>query len=150
MHLIILQWCNFNNVSDFLDWMWFLHYFQKQPSRGVKLFLEISQNFKENICARVSFLLKLQASGLNLEFGEISKNTFSYRTPPVAASLFLIAWIHSATNFKTYEQVKVHLTQQIHSLHLKNPFRKTSYVYWWVSPFHLVQHANTKFISEIT
>ena len=28
------------------------------------VFLEISQNFQENTCARVSFLIKLQASGL--------------------------------------------------------------------------------------
>ena len=57
-----------------------------------------SQNSQENTCTRVSFLIKLQASGLQLikketlaqvflcEFCEISKNTFSYRTPPVAAS----------------------------------------------------------------
>ena len=38
-----------------------------------KVFLEISQNSQENTCARVSFLIKLQA-------------TFFYRTPLVAAS----------------------------------------------------------------
>ena len=35
-------------------------------NRGVlwkKVFLEISQNSQENTCARVSFLIKLQASG---------------------------------------------------------------------------------------
>ena len=31
-----------------------------------KVFLEISHNSQENICARVSFLTKLQASGLQL------------------------------------------------------------------------------------
>ena len=53
-----------------------------------KVFLEISQNSQENTCARVSFLIKLQASGLNAnkkdtvaqefscEFCEISKNAF--------------------------------------------------------------------------
>ena len=41
-----------------------------------KVFLEISQNSQENICARVSFL----------KICKISKNTFSYRTPPAAAS----------------------------------------------------------------
>ena len=53
-----------------------------------KVFLEISQNSQENTCARVSFLIKLQALGLQLikkeslaqlfscEFCEISKNTF--------------------------------------------------------------------------
>ena len=29
-----------------------------------KVFLEFSQNLQENTCARVSFLIKLQASGL--------------------------------------------------------------------------------------
>ena len=31
-----------------------------------KLFLEILQNLQENACARASFLIKLQASGLQL------------------------------------------------------------------------------------
>ena len=30
------------------------------------MFLEISQNSQDNTCARLSFLLKLQASGLQL------------------------------------------------------------------------------------
>ena len=30
-----------------------------------KMFLEISQNSQENICARVSFLIKLQAEACN-------------------------------------------------------------------------------------
>ena len=37
----------------------------KAATRGVpweKMFLEISQNLQENTCARVSFLIKLQAS----------------------------------------------------------------------------------------
>ena len=62
-----------------------------------KVFLEISQNLQEKTCARVPFLIKLQAQACNFikketlaqvfscEFCEISKNTFSYRTPPVAA-----------------------------------------------------------------
>ena len=53
-----------------------------------KVFLEISQSSQENTCARVTFLIKLQASGFQLflkktlvqmffscEHGEISKNT---------------------------------------------------------------------------
>ena len=55
-----------------------------------KVFLEISQNSPENTCARVSFLIKLQARGLaqvfSCEFCKISKKTFSYRTPLVAVS----------------------------------------------------------------
>ena len=65
-----------------------------------KVFLEILLNSWENTCARVSFLIKLQAEPYSFikketlaqvfscEFCEISKNTFSYRTPPVAASDF--------------------------------------------------------------
>ena len=45
------------------------------------MFLEISQNSQEYTCARVSFLAQL----FPCEFCEISKNTFSYRTPLVAA-----------------------------------------------------------------
>ena len=64
------------------------------------MFLEISQNSKENTCARVSLLINLQAEACNFikketlaqvfscEFFEISKNTFSYVTPPVAASAY--------------------------------------------------------------
>ena len=60
------------------------------------LFLEMSQNSQENTCAKVSFLIKLQASVCSFvkretlaqvfscEFCKISKNTFSYRTPSVA------------------------------------------------------------------
>ena len=63
------------------------------------MFLGISQNSQENTCSRVSFLIKLQAWGMQLylkrdsvtsdflgEFCKISKNAFSYRTTPVAAS----------------------------------------------------------------
>ena len=65
---------------------------------GKKGVLRISQNSQENICARVSFLIKLQVQACNFikketlaqvfscEFCEISKNTFSYRTTPVAVS----------------------------------------------------------------
>ena len=64
-----------------------------------KVFLEISQNSQENTCARVSFLIKLQAWGRQLikkgtlaqvfscEFCKVSKNTFLHRTPLVAASV---------------------------------------------------------------
>ena len=62
-----------------------------------KGFLKFSQNLQENTCARVSFLIKLQAEACNFikeetlaqvfsyEFCQIFKNTFFYRTPPVAA-----------------------------------------------------------------
>ena len=53
------------------------------------VFLEISQNSQENACARASFLIKFIINLVQVfscEFCEISKNTVSYRTSPVAAS----------------------------------------------------------------
>ena len=65
-----------------------------------KVFLEIGQDSQENTCDRVSFSIKLKFAELRLatllkkrlwrrcfpvNFA-ISKNTFSYRTPPMAAS----------------------------------------------------------------
>ena len=62
------------------------------------MFLEISQNLQESTCVIVPFLIKLQASGLQLylkkdagtgvffEFCEISKNTFFTEHLLVAAS----------------------------------------------------------------
>ena len=67
------------------------------------MFLETSQNPQKNTCARVSFLIQLQASACNFikketlaqvfhcEFCKISKNTFSYRTPSVTASTFKLS-----------------------------------------------------------
>ena len=43
------------------------------------------KNSQENTCARVFFLIKLQV--FSFKFWKISKNTFSYRTLPKAASV---------------------------------------------------------------
>ena len=63
-----------------------------------KVFLKISQNSQEDTCARISFLIKLQAWELQLykketlaqvlsfEVYEVFNNTYFYRTPPVAVS----------------------------------------------------------------
>ena len=56
------------------------------------MFLEISQNLQENTCTRVpeacNFIKKeTLAQVFSCEFCEISKNTYSYRTPTVAASV---------------------------------------------------------------
>ena len=51
-----------------------------------KVFLEISQNSQENTCARVSFLIKLQAWAIPVNFAKFLRTPFFYRTPPVAAS----------------------------------------------------------------
>ena len=61
-----------------------------------KVFLEISQNSKENTCARVSFLIKLQASGLYIKKETLSqlpatllKRRLWYRCFPVDFGKFL-------------------------------------------------------------
>ena len=48
----------------------------------IKVFLEISQNLQENTIKKGTL-----AQVFSCEFCEISKNTFSYRTPPVASSV---------------------------------------------------------------
>ena len=64
-----------------------------------KVFLEISQNSHENTCARVAFLLKLQACNFikketlaqvfSCEFYEISKSTIFTEHLQTTASLML-------------------------------------------------------------
>ena len=90
----------FTIYSTVSFWFDFLH---KWSSEAVaqrcsvkKVFLQISQNSQENTCARVYFLIKLQACNfieketlaqmLCCEFCEISKNILSYKTPLVIAS----------------------------------------------------------------
>ena len=52
-----------------------------------KVFLEISKNSQENTCASCNFIKKETLTQVfSCEFFEISKNSFFYRTPLVAAS----------------------------------------------------------------
>ena len=73
-----------------------------------KVFLEISQNLQENTCARVNFIKKeTLAQVFSCEFCEISKNTFSSRTPLVTASA--MTFIHLGvylckSDVKTYSK----------------------------------------------
>ena len=55
-----------------------------------KVFLEISQNLHENACATIFIKKETLAQVFSYEFCEISKNTFFYRAPLVAAS---DAWV---------------------------------------------------------
>ena len=57
-----------------------------QTCSAKKVFLEISQNSQENTCVCNFIKIETLAQTFSCEFYEISKNTFSYRTPPVAAS----------------------------------------------------------------
>ena len=53
-----------------------------------KVILEISQNSQENTCVSLFFIKKETLTQvLFFEFCNIPKNTFSYKTPPVAASV---------------------------------------------------------------
>ena len=61
----------------------FNNFFQKHPLEVFckkMVFLTISQNLQENICARVSFLMKLQAEAFSCEFREIFQNPFFQNT----------------------------------------------------------------------
>ena len=73
-----------------------------------KEFLEISQNSQENTCARIKVaalrpeacnVIKKEtlAQVFSCEFCQMSKNTFFYRTHPVAASVLL--WIVPDSSF---------------------------------------------------
>ena len=85
-----------------VDFNRFKFYSQKQSPGGLlqrKVFLEISQYSQDSTCTRVPYLIKLQAEAGNFvkketlalvfscEFCEISKTTFSRRTPPMTTSV---------------------------------------------------------------
>ena len=81
------------------------------------MFLEISQNSQENTGARVSFLIKLFKKTLAqvffCEFCEISRNTFSSKTPPVAASVvFKCLFVISHTLHFTLFYLRLYFIQK--------------------------------------
>ena len=67
-----------------------------------KVFLEISQNSQESTCARVAFLIKLQASGLcnfikkhlcfSVKFVKFLSTPFFHRAGLVAGSVISSKW----------------------------------------------------------
>ena len=72
-----------------------------------KVFLETSQNSHENACARDSVISEAEACNFmkkeiltqvfSCEFCEIAKNTFSFRTSPVAAPVMRFIFETSET-----------------------------------------------------
>ena len=112
------------------------------------MLLEISQNSQENTCVRVSFFNKVAGDACNFikkrvlvqvlscEFCEISKNSFSYRTPLVDASVF--DWIFFYTKLVitgvevTAKKVKISLrissvsVKKIYRIYWRNPWWKAS------------------------
>ena len=110
---------------------------QKQPPEMFyKVFLEILQNSPENTCARVSFLIKLQASGLIkketlaqvfscfAKFCKISKNTSfpeQLRTTASNYSLELCSYplgfpIFSSICYRILESIEAILAQCSNSI----------------------------------
>ena len=64
-----------------------------------KAFLEISQNSQENTCVRVFFFKKeILVQVFSCESFKIFKNTFSYRTPAMAA-------LHSIWHIKNIQKL---------------------------------------------
>ena len=104
--IFIEQWiaervCYSKYMIFFIILEWNLHNSEAVAKRcsAKNVLWEISQNSRGNTCARVSFLIKLACSFIkketlvqvfSYEFCKISKNTFSCRTSPVAASDNLI------------------------------------------------------------
>ena len=80
-----------------------------------EVILEISQNSQKSTCAKVSFLINFikkeaLAQMFSCELCEISKNTFFYRTPAVAASYFEIVIIR---NFHTFHNSRWVLKENV-------------------------------------
>ena len=108
----------FINLCQKLGSPWSI-YIQKQ------VFLEVSQNSKENTCARGSFLIKLQVWACNFikketlsqvfsnEFWEISKNTFSYRMP-LGDCFRTLLYFWGPFNYKIYDIMSITIDSMEH------------------------------------
>ena len=85
------------------------------------IFLRILQNSKEKTCARVSFIIKLQADTLtqvfSCEFCKSFKKTFLYRTPPVAASVIELI-VDENRRPEAVHNKTIHLLQNSHLLRI--------------------------------
>ena len=99
------------------------------------MFLEISQNSRENICARKpATLIKKEtlAEVFSHEFCEISKNTFLYRAPMVAASEVTVVWSTNVLKLK-YQKTWIHSKFIITNLPYTTAWKR---FIWDVSYFH--------------
>ena len=98
------------------------------------MFLEISQNSRENICARKpATLIKKEtlAELFSYEFCEISKNTFLYRAPMVAASEVTVVWSINVLKLK-YQKTWMHSKFIIINL----PYTTAEKRFIWTNYFH--------------
>ena len=101
-------------------------YFSIQHSEAVvqmcsvkKVFLEISQNLQENVCTRVSFLIKLQIWGQGLFFNKVaghSRRSRIHKQPPeVFLKLFAnFTWKHLSWSLFSFWKLKISFTEMFH------------------------------------
>ena len=66
------------------------------------------------------------------------------------SALFLIAEIHSTTNLKTHEHEQMKTFFNPTKTHSSSEESLMPYVFWYMSPLHLVEYANTEFMSKMT
>ena len=82
------------------------------------------------LCQSLFFLIKLQAEAqpeaqvFSCKFCEISKNTFSYKTPPVAASMIWNQSKFQILSSITYEIIKAQREENRKKLHFAQSFIK--------------------------
>ena len=99
------------------------------------MFLEISQSSRENTCARrPATLIKkgTLAEVFSYEFCEISKKTFLYRAPMVAASEVTVVWSTNVLKLK-YQKTWIHSKFIITNLPYTTAWKR---FIWDVSYFH--------------
>ena len=99
------------------------------------MFLEISQSSRENTCARrpaTSIKKGTLAEVFSYEFCEISKNTFLYRAPTVAASEVTVVWSTNVLKLK-YQKTWMHSKFIITNLPYTTAWKR---FIWDVSYFH--------------
>ena len=63
--------------------------------------------------------------------------------------LFLIAGTHSITNLQTYKQAKIFFNST-YKQYSEEPLKEKRKTFIGIFPFHLVQYANTEFMSLMT
>ena len=98
-----------------MEWVYYIFMLlEKEAATGgvlyENLFSEISQNSHENICNRVSFLIKLQAKACNFINKETLAQVFSCEFCKISTNIFLTAHLRVTApverNIDQYKQTK--------------------------------------------
>ena len=104
--------------SEYLNYSRLVSWFDLMVTR--KHLILWSQSSQENNCARAYFLIKLQVSACNFikkgtlaqvfscELREVSINTFSYKTPQVAASILTKSLLKNEINLWLFLVLSIH------------------------------------------